>query len=215
MEHFVPRAITPNGFIPSHGRENGLLMLKPELRFLLLTVPLLLSACDRKAGSGPSGQAPPAPPGPLGFAPVSYFENRCSRCHGAYGSMYPQRTRTSYDALKHKIAEMAAGQGQAPLDEKQLEAETAYHHALLSGTPFVAVVQATGSPEGLTLSGETMPGTVLAITAGDFNATATPAGHTFSVKLPPGTELSQVRIHAEREGKQSTLSPGRHAYTSP
>ncbi len=76
---------------------------------------------------------------PLDFAATTYFQDRCARCHGAYGANYnlQHMAQSSDEKLREVIAAMADGPGQAPLEARQLEAQTAYHRSMMDGKPFL------------------------------------------------------------------------------
>lgn len=145
---------------------------------------------------------------PIDFAPIDYFDRNCARCHGNYGTNYGPTLAMLPDAkLKQVIDEMASGPGQAPLDELQLERETAYHRSLRDGKPFVAVTKINEQPDGLMLSGEVTPDTKLSIQAGaDQSTLAILDRHTWRANLPAKTDLQTVRITAEKSGATSVVN---------
>ncbi len=82
------------------------------------------------------------------FKPIDYFQESCVRCHGPYGSNYDIKhmAQSSDEKLRAVIHAMAEGPGQAPLDARQLEIETAFHRSLIDGKPFVTLTSL--APEG-------------------------------------------------------------------
>ena len=106
-----------------------------------------------------------AAPRVTSFAPLTYFNQNCARCHGKYGSFYGDgfAKDLSDDSLHQVVAQMAQGPAQAPLSPADLEIETAWHRALRDGKPFVAIVKSEKVPQGWQLSGEVSPGATLEI----------------------------------------------------
>jgi hypothetical protein len=102
---------------------------------------------------------------PLTVGPISYFEDHCARCHGSYGSGYLPESMQRHDAagLKKLIRDMAAGPAQAPLEEADLDAQVAYHIALLNQSLFITITERTAT----TLTGEATPGAILHLKTGD------------------------------------------------
>lgn len=82
----------------------------------------------------------------LSGGPVSYFEDHCARCHGDHGSNYdPQALKKLTEAqLRKYVRDMSMGPGNGPLEGLDLEAQVAYHRALIRKQPFVAVVSLEG-----------------------------------------------------------------------
>lgn len=99
------------------------------------------------------------------FAPLAYFNQNCARCHGEYGSFYPENFAAERDdaSLHAIIEEMAEGPAQAPLAPAELDAVAAWHRALRDKKPFVVIVKAEKTGEGWQLSGEISPNATLQI----------------------------------------------------
>ncbi len=99
------------------------------------------------------------------FAPLAYFNEKCARCHGQYGSFYGDDFgKGQSDAQLHQsVDEMASGPAQAPLSAHDVDVLTAWHRALRDGKPFVAVVSAAPDGDGFQLQGEISPGATLEI----------------------------------------------------
>jgi len=121
-----------------------------------------------------------------GFAPITYFEDNCARCHGSNGSAYgPEFGKHLSDAqLTKVIDDMAVGPGNAPVNARQLDVLVAYHHAMIARQPFVAVTKTTPTGEQLTLEGEVTPNTALTV----GNTVATVDGTNWSVTIPKGQQ---------------------------
>lgn len=94
------------------------------------------------------------------FAPIAYFQQSCANCHGDYGTAYGAGFGAGLtdDALRQFVDEMAAGPGFAPLQEKQLDIQTAYHRSMIDGKPFVIAWR-----EGEGLRGEVTPGATVSV----------------------------------------------------
>lgn len=161
---------------------------------------LLCSALLRAQATAPKTTA---------FAPLDYFNNKCARCHGNYGSFYGKDFgKGKTDAqLAQVVQEMCDGPAQAHLETRDLEVLVAWHKSLRDSKPFVASVNFGNS----VLSGEASPGSsvTLEITTGE-RAAAPLNGHKWSVGLPEGVQLS--RVHVERDGQVTELDPRTASY---
>jgi mono/diheme cytochrome c family protein len=89
--------------------------------------------------------SPQKPSGPAvsEFAPMAYFESNCARCHGAYGSFYGEGfgKNLTDSKLRQVVHDMAAGPGNAPVTEPQLDALTAYHRSMINGNRFSSLMR--------------------------------------------------------------------------
>jgi hypothetical protein len=109
-----------------------------------------LAGCDGNARSereigGPASDAVElASIKPLDVGPISYFEDSCARCHGAFGDLYALPFVTPDEELPRVIEEMAAGPAQAPLEGAPLAALIDYHRSMRDGLPFAALVGREG-----------------------------------------------------------------------
>ena len=85
--------------------------------------------------------------------PVRSFEKNCASCHGPQGSFYGEGfgSKTHAD-LKHMVEEMMYGPAFLRPEEYEVEAMTAYHHALDAGEPFICITRFDSTKQ--TLSGE-------------------------------------------------------------
>lgn len=92
-------------------------------------------------GAAPPQTKEPTPP----RGPVSVYDQACIRCHGPEGSFYgPTFGKGLTDAaLRRVVVEMKDGKGDIALDDAQIDAQVAYHRAMIRREPFVAVVRAT------------------------------------------------------------------------
>lgn len=127
------------------------------------------------------------------FAPLDYFNDKCARCHGNYGSFYgPNFAKGKTDAqLAQVVQEMCVGPAQAPISPHDLEVLTAWHRALRDGKPFVASVRFENS----VLSGEATPGSSVSLETTTGEQSVVPLnGHKWSAGLPEGVQLARVRV---------------------
>ena len=155
--------------------------------------------------------APSAAVSPVAFKPIEYFDQNCSRCHGPYGSFYGDafgRGLTD-EKLRHVIADMAAGPGNAPLGEAELEVQTAYHRSLLDRRPFVVVNAIEANGDRVTMAGEVSPDSVVFVGADRANV----KGHAWDVVLPPTVEPSRVVLRVAGKSGSTSLSLGESAYS--
>ncbi|CAN5578728.1 hypothetical protein BH11ARM2_BH11ARM2_24200 [soil metagenome] len=78
-------------------------------------------------------------PKPTGFGAVSYFEDRCARCHGPQGSFFTADFAKGQDdeKLAASTKAMCDGPGGAPLKEEELKVEVAYMRAVSEGKTFI------------------------------------------------------------------------------
>ncbi|HEX8236235.1 MAG TPA: hypothetical protein VF600_09790 [Abditibacteriaceae bacterium] len=150
------------------------------------------------------------------FAPMSYFENNCARCHGSYGSFYGEGfgKGLSDSKLRQVVHDMAAGPGNAPVTEPQLDALTAYHRSLIDGKPFL-IINAAREEENAprTLQGETTPDSQISVRWQGGSAAATVEGYTWTAKLPAEIDWSKVEIVAQKSETQTTLKAGESEYS--
>lgn len=115
---------------------------------LLIALPPALAvavlACQRQSQQEQSPATQPAAKlsaEQLEYArrPITYFNDKCGKCHGNYGSYWLEGVIAglSEKKLRDVVDEMAAGPAQAPLEGLALEAQVAYHRSLADGKPFV------------------------------------------------------------------------------
>lgn len=143
------------------------------------------------------------------FAPLDYFNDKCARCHGNYGSFYgPNFGKGKTDAeLAKVVKDMCEGPAQAPISDHDLEVLTAWHRALRDGKPFVASVRFDNG----VLSGEASPSSSVSLTTTTGEKAGVPLnGHKWSAGLPEGVQLKQ--IHVESYGKATDLDPRTDPY---
>lgn len=172
--------------------------MKPFLFLLLGT--LACGAMLRAATSAPQTTA---------FAPLDYFNDKCARCHGNYGSFYgADFAKGQSDAqLGETVKEMCEGPAQAPLSPHDLQVLVAWHRALRDGKPFVASVKLDGG----VWSGEATPGsTVVMETSTGARSDVPLKEHHWSAGLPEGVQIAKILV---KNGDQTTeLDPRKDAY---
>lgn len=148
------------------------------------------------------------------FAPLQYFEDNCARCHGDYGSAYgPEFGAHLSDAqMRQEVKDMAEGPGGAPLEQEQLDLETAWHESLRDKRPFGVV---TGWKNG-TLTGEATPGAKIWLTSPPgLERVAVLTGHGWKLKLEPAPQWKDARLHVKVGDKEAVieLAPGPAGHT--
>jgi mono/diheme cytochrome c family protein len=201
----------------------------------LLAVATLLAACSRLLPAAPadsvsyialsagastgetaSQQQKPAGVALSEFAPMSYFESNCARCHGSYGSFYGEGfgQELNDSKLRQVVHDMAAGPGNAPVTEPQLDALTAYHRSLIDGKPFLIINAVRDEKDAArTLQGETTPESQLSVRWEGGTAAATVEGYTWTARLPANVDWSKVEIVAKKGDTQTVLKAGESEYS--
>jgi len=148
--------------------------------------------------------AAPAP----AFATLDYFEQKCARCHGNYGANYTDSIKTIQPTALHDVLhDMAAGPGQAPLDENQLEVLGAFHRSLGDGKPFVSITKIEREGAATTLSGEATPNAIISAVQAAQSTLATRDGHNWTLKLNGVSDLSVLKIQAKIGEATNEIAP--------
>jgi glucose/arabinose dehydrogenase len=150
------------------------------------------------ASSAPTSKAPELPE----LAAISYFNANCARCHGPFGSFYGKRSYHPYPVLAADIKQMAEGPSDAPLSEKALAAQVAYHQSLYDLKPFIAWV----GQDGQLISGEVTPGSKVTIVSGGKPIDARVEDYRWSATLPDGVKPGQVEIRAQNATGETVLA---------
>ena len=119
----------------------------------------LAQADETAPGMAPTIGEVPAPGEEEVFAPMAYFAQNCARCHGPNGSFYGANFGKALtdDKLHTVVHDMAAGPGNAPIKDRALEIEVAYHRALIAKQPFIVLTEVTEKDGIKTLHGEVSP----------------------------------------------------------
>jgi hypothetical protein len=148
----------------------------------------------------------------LAFAAMDYYDTSCARCHGPEGSAYgPSLGRDLDDkGLIKVVRDMADGPAQAHLEEPDVLTETAFHRALMLGTPYLSVTSIKGDE----WSGEVMVDAKVTVTFHGKTITAKVTDWNWTATLPPNTDRAAVTITATLAGKTTTLHPAEATYSS-
>ncbi|MBS1718360.1 MAG: cytochrome c [Armatimonadetes bacterium] len=142
-------------------------------------------------------QIPPHPP-------VAYYNAQCARCHGPGGSFYgPTLGKGKNDAqLREVIRQMCEGQGGMPLQGIDLEAQLAYHRAIIRREPFVCVTLIKPGR----LAGEVYDAKSITLQVGSKRFAGRISGDGFSVIVPKGLDARGGTITAiGSKGSKSVL----------
>ena len=147
----------------------------------------------------------------LADGPISYFNAKCARCHGPYGSFYGEDfgRKLTDRQLRKVVADMAAGPAQASLSGQELEAQVAFHRALIARQPFLAW---TGM-DADSATGEVTPGARVHATVNGRPTQVKTSRHTWQVRLPGSNKPVAVSVSASSGKTSVTLDLGRSAFT--
>ena len=180
------------------------------MRFLPLVLPLFLIALPLLSRTSPGSgarkylplQQPESAPKtglqPVDFAPLSYYDGKCARCHGLEGSNYGDILKGKDDkALHDGIDAMAKGPGQAPLDESQLQIMTAWHRALVENAPFVHLMKVERGDKTM-LSGEATPDAKVILKSGASSFEAARDGVSWKIEAPKDLDLDKAELSATK-----------------
>ena len=156
--------------------------------------------------------AQPQAPQPLPRGPIAVYEQACARCHGPNGSFYgPDLGLGKTDAQLYKAVQaMADNQGQIELTPIELEAQTAYHRAIIKREPFLAITQRTKSM----VRGEVTKGSTVTVTVAGKPQKVRVEGVVWSATLEGE---GPVMVTAKRKNAQTQLDPAKatHSHPSP
>ena len=124
----------------------------------------------------------------LTTGPVSYFATHCARCHGPNGSYYDSQSlgKLTDARLRQFVKDMSEGAGNAPIKGADLDAQVAYHRAMIRNKPFVAIVNFAGG----SIKGEAFgtPAVWAGLGSKRVKATVKEDG-SFRIPASPGTKL--------------------------
>jgi hypothetical protein len=156
---------------------------------------------------------PLAPSKPLATAPIEYYDGACSHCHGPYGSAYTDAfyTHTDLVQLKATLKRMADGPGQSPIDGIDLDAQVAFHQAMIVKLPFLAW---TGQ-DGLVLTGEVTRKSTVTATAGSANLPVKVQGSHWSLQLASASDLAGLSLTATLGKASVTCRPSTRPFSVP
>ena len=174
-------------------------------------LPLVAVLLSGAVAGGATGGSPPVIP--LHQGAISYFDRACAHCHGPYGSAYGSAFFTKYDLtlLGRSINSMANGPGQSPLDAEGLQAEVAFHQAIITQAPFIDWT----SRDGDTFVGEVTRKAALSATARGAAVPVAVSGIHWTLKLPAGASAADVTLTASLKGKTAVWRPTKYPYSLP
>ncbi len=138
------------------------------------------------------------------LGPIDYFEQKCARCHGTMGSFYgPDFAKDLSDQeLVQKIRDMAQGPAKAPLPERALAMQTAFHRSMVDGSPFLCVLR--GGRTGY--FGEVTPGSVVTLVQGKVTVLAKIDGFKWSSKVSPLDVTKPILIRARLKDRETQIT---------
>jgi len=135
--------------------------------------------------------------------PVKAFEKNCARCHGPQGKFYGEGFGSRpHKELRHMVREMMEGPAFMNPSTREVNAMTAYHHALSRGEPFICL---TGYDSTQNVSyGEVIPGNQLFIKSSKNKPTPVPVANdgSWNVDLP-----AKSRLVAKNDSTKIQLNP--------
>jgi len=146
---------------------------------------------------------------PVDYPAITYYNERCARCHGPDGVNYDLKHLAQLPAEKlHQVIEtMAENQGQAPLDKQQVEIQRAYHRSFLDGKPFVILNSAQNDGAKLLLRGEATPESQVQICVGEKFYEANVEEQSWTVEIP-AAPLTEVLIVVTKDKAMTKLNAG-------
>ncbi len=152
---------------------------------------------------------PPAPK-VLVRGPIAVYEQACGRCHGPNGSFYgPDLGKGKTDTQLYKaVQDMADNQGQIELTPIEVEAQTAYHRAIIKREPFLAI---TGRTKVM-LCGEVTKGSSVTVTVAGKPQQVRVIGFQWSATLQGD---GSVLITARRKNAETKLDPDKAFHSHP
>lgn len=142
--------------------------------------------------------------------PIAAYEQACARCHGPNGSFYgPDLGKGKTDSQLYKaVQSMADNQGQIELTPVEVEAQTAYHRAIIKREPFLAVTERTRA----TICGEVTKGSTITVTVSGKPQQVRVVGFQWSTTL---NDEGPILITARRKNKEVKLDPDKAAHSHP
>lgn len=178
--------------------------------------PCVLVSLSNPAKPQPSRADPIASLRTTSFGPMSYFDNSCARCHGPYGSFYgPTFGKDLKDtaALRRVIDEMARGPGADPLNDSELDQQTAYHQSLIDGKPFINLMAVEVAEGQITLWGEVTPGAKVYVSTDGDSIQATMDGHRWTARYPLKGLWVPMGLLATFNGQTTEIDPHQTAWS--
>lgn len=140
--------------------------------------------------------------------PITVYDHSCAGCHGPNGSFYgPDLGKGKTDAQLYKaVQDMADNQGQVELTPVEVEAQTAYHRAIIKGEPFLAVTERTKK----LLRGEVTKGATVSVTILGKPQKVVVEGFTWRATL---VDDGAILIVARRKNAEVRLDPDKFAHS--
>jgi cytochrome c553 len=188
----------------------GLVLAAASTMAAACTTLLVTAGADVPAtqSAGSSAATMPAP----AFAAMDYYDQSCAHCHGPQGSAYGPSIGKDLDdkGLIKVVRDMADGPAQAHLEESDVLAETAFHRALMLGTPYLSVT----SMKGAEWAGEVMVDAKVMIAVGGKTIEAKVTDWNWTATLPENSSPADVAITASLAGKNTILHPAKSMYSS-
>ncbi|MEL7238241.1 MAG: hypothetical protein AAGK78_05205 [Planctomycetota bacterium] len=151
-------------------------------------------------------------------SPITFFNKKCSDCHGKYGNYWHIGFVREYDrtSLRVMVDEMARDTAFAPLDDVPLDVQTDYVATIVDGSPF-----ASAWFDGGVWRGEVTPNATVALgtSAGDASAasfellaTVTVEGHTWFAEAGP--DVTALRLTLDEQTVDLQLDAARVVWTT-
>ncbi len=182
---------------------------------LILILTFLAGCADSTPSPAPeTSSLRLATPPPV--APIAFFERACANCHGPLGMFYGDgfAQLKSDDDLIRAVRDMVTGPAQSTLDDRSLDALTAFHRWLAgkASGPFVVITTATDD----TIGGECSPDTTVELILGTRTITAATDHTAWSAQLPADWRASPtvyLRASAAPGEPHSTIDLTRASFS--
>lgn len=173
---------------------------------LLFAFLLALAGCGDSKPAGPIHSSPSVRT--IAPGPISYFQDRCARCHGPYGAFYSEALKSRpHDSMIAKVDEMCRGPGGMALDAEGVAAQAAFHEARARGAPFISI-----SSSDTELTGEVTPDSTVRIVWSGGASDAAVDGHFWRAPMPAASGWT---IEAKLNDFTVTLDPLQRAWNIP
>uniref|UniRef100_UPI00286AA467 hypothetical protein n=1 Tax=Armatimonas sp. TaxID=1872638 RepID=UPI00286AA467 len=134
----------------------------------------------------------------------------CARCHGPNGSFYgPDLGKGKTDSQLYKaVQNMADNQGQIELAPVEVEAQTAYHRAIIKREPFLAITGRTKTE----LRGEMTPKASVTVMIGGKPQKVRTERFTWMASL---TATGPIVVIAKLKNAETRLDPDKATHSHP
>lgn len=143
--------------------------------------------------------------------PISYFDDHCAKCHGPQGSFYGDDFgKNLKEGALHKVVDdMCRHQGEAPLDGADLEAEVAYHRAMIAKEPFLAITKITS----MQISGEVTEKSVVRVKFKRSTIWAIVNNTAWKTAIPRGEKPADAVVTAILDKRSTVLRLASSAFS--